>query len=261
MSWTIEERQGAAVVTMNSNPVNKMNPAFFDDLHRAFDELEERHPGLPVVLTAQGKTFSAGLDFDDVFPRFARGNLDEVASWFERFRSSLLRVFTFPRRTVAAVNGNAFAGGLILALSCDYRLGVGASASMFAINEVAVGIPMPATYTEIVRYALGDAVASQVILTGRTYDVAGAKANGILHQYLDAENLIQAAASEASRHRLESGPAYATSKKILQHPTMQRLEREGVELDREAMRTVLAPDSVRAQQVAFEHLRARSKTP
>ncbi len=119
----MERSQGAVIVTMRSNPVNRMNPEFFADLHAAFDEVERDHPALPVVLTAEGKTFSAGLDFEDVFPRFARNDMDELQAWFAEFRGSLLRVFALPRRTVAAINGNTFAGGLILAVACDVRVG------------------------------------------------------------------------------------------------------------------------------------------
>src|SRR6478752_4855181 len=99
MIWSIEPQDGAVVVTMRSNPVNKMNQAFFDDLHEALDRVEAEH------------------DFEEVFPLFERANYEEIASWFARFRSSILRLFQLPRRTIAAVNGNAYAGGLILSLS------------------------------------------------------------------------------------------------------------------------------------------------
>jgi len=41
MPWTIERKHDhVAVVTMNTNKVNAQNPAFFGDLHAAFDRLE-----------------------------------------------------------------------------------------------------------------------------------------------------------------------------------------------------------------------------
>ena len=107
MSWIIGPRGEAVVVTMRSDPVNKMNPAFYDDLHEALDRVERDHPRKPMVPTAEGATFSAGLDFEEVFPRFARADPD------------LVRVCS---STVAAVNGNAFAGRLILTLCCDHRI-------------------------------------------------------------------------------------------------------------------------------------------
>src|SRR6476660_4502086 len=73
MPWTIERKHDhVAVVTMNTNKVNAQNPAFFDDLHFAFDRLEREFHDYAVVLTGTGSTFSAGLDFDHHFPLFAR---------------------------------------------------------------------------------------------------------------------------------------------------------------------------------------------
>ena len=63
MSWDIHAHDGAVIVAMNSNPVNKMNPAFFDDLHEALDRIDRLYPGRPLIVTAQGQTFSAGEEF------------------------------------------------------------------------------------------------------------------------------------------------------------------------------------------------------
>ncbi len=142
MSWTIERRGRVAVVTMTTNPVNAQNRAFFADLHEAFDRLEREHPECPVVLTGTGTRFSAGLDLGEHFPLFA-GDPAAVASWFADYRATNMRLFTYPRPTVAAVNGHAFAGGLITAAVCDYRVAV-ADGARFGLNEVPIGIPMPA---------------------------------------------------------------------------------------------------------------------
>lgn len=48
--------------------------------------------------------------------------------------SDELRLFTYPRLVVAAINGHAFAGGLITALACDWRVGT-KGAARFSLNE------------------------------------------------------------------------------------------------------------------------------
>jgi enoyl-CoA hydratase len=84
MGWTIERRAGhVALVTMRTNKANAQNPTFFDDLHRAFDQLEAEFNDCGVVLTGTGRVFSAGLDFDYHFPLFARRSAKEVDAWFE----------------------------------------------------------------------------------------------------------------------------------------------------------------------------------
>ena len=50
MPWNIERKHpNVAVVTMNTNKVNAQNPAFFADLHAAFDRLESEFADCAVV--------------------------------------------------------------------------------------------------------------------------------------------------------------------------------------------------------------------
>src|SRR6478735_5054775 len=233
MIWSIEPQDGAVVVTMRSNPVNKMNQAFFDDLHEALDRVEAEHPRKPLVLTAEGSTFSAGLDFEEVFPLFERANYEEIASWFARFRSSILRLFQLPRRTIAAVNGNAYAGGLILSLSCDHRIAARTRAR-FTLNEVAIGILM---------------------LDCRLYDVEGALANGFVHSAVPADELLQAALSQARAIGDDAFSAYQVSKAALLAPTLERICGAALPFDEAAMRAVMRPDSQRAQLTALSNLK------
>ena len=139
------------VVTMNTNKVNAQNPAFFADLHAALDRLESEFEDCAVgLLTGTGNVFSAGLDLDHHFAMFARRNLKEIDDWFAAYRDTNLRLFTFSRPTVAAINGHAYAArihhGDRLRLSDRYAL-------QFSLNEVPIGIPMPAVYCEIIKYA------------------------------------------------------------------------------------------------------------
>jgi len=108
MPWKIERKhEHVVVVTMNTNKVNAQNPAFFADLHTAFDRLETEFEDCAVVLTGTGKVFSAGLDLDHHFAMFARRNLKEIDDWFAAYRATNLRLFTYPLPTVAALTGPA----------------------------------------------------------------------------------------------------------------------------------------------------------
>ena len=257
MNWTIESRGAVVVVTMRSNPVNKMNPAFFDDLHEALDRVERDHPRTPVVLTSEGSTFSAGLDFDDVFPRFARADPEEIAAWFERFRESLLRVFTLPHRTVAAINGHAFAGGLILALCCDHRIAA-AGQGRFTLNEVAIGIPMPGVYVEIVRHAVGTRVAGELMLDCRIYNVEEGLHDGFVHRVVPPAELLDAAVAQAGVTDADTHGVYGVSKAALLAPTLALIRGPARPFDEAAIRTVMSPDARRAQAAARIKLKAKS---
>ena len=141
MAWDIEVIDECAVVRMNTNKVNVQNDQFFADLHAAFDRLEREFSELPVVLTGQGDAFSAGIDFQYSFEIFGSGSHDKIRDWYKAYRETNLRIFRYPRPTVAAINGHAIAGGLITALDCDFRVAARKTAK-FGLNEVPIGIPL-----------------------------------------------------------------------------------------------------------------------
>ncbi len=256
MSWTIWEERGVALVRMQSNAVNKQNDAFFADLQAAFDRLETEFRGRPVVLTGQGAVFSAGLDFGHAFAIFARSDPDEISAWYRRFSDAILRVFTYPQPTVAAINGHAIAGGLILALGCDHRVAA-RGAALAGLNEVAVGIPMPSLYTELVRSRIGSARTFDAILSGRLYTVDEATTLGLYHEAAPPDGLLELARTRAHAIPASCLAAYAHSKKMLLAPTLAYIADWSRALDRET-EALIGSAAVRAAQTeAYERLKAR----
>jgi hypothetical protein len=83
---------------------------------------------------AEASTFSAGIDLKFNLPLLATRDVQQVRAWFAGYRETNIRLFTYPKPVVAAINGHAFAGGLITALCCDYRIAAAGDAR-FAPNE------------------------------------------------------------------------------------------------------------------------------
>lgn len=214
MAWTIDRRGRVAVVTMTTNPVNAQNRQFFADLHDAFDRLERDHPESAVVLTGTGARFSAGLDLGEHFPLFA-GDPEGVRSWFAEYRATNMRLFTYPRPTVAAVNGHAFAGGLITAAACDYRVCVDTGAR-FGLNEVPIGIPMPAVYVRMLAYAWGEPIAARMSLFGETVDQTTAHALGMVNELVAAADAVDRAVAFAEQMPADCLEQYAYTKRACQ---------------------------------------------
>lgn len=230
MAWNIEVVDGCAVVGMNTNKVNVQNDQFFSDLHQAFDRLERDFGDLPVVLTGQGDSFSAGIDFQYSFEIFGSGNQDKIREWYRAYRETNLRIFKYPRPTVAAVNGHAIAGGLITALDCDFRVAARKTAT-FGLNEVPIGIPMPAAYVEIIKYALGDQVGALATLRGELYGLEEAAKLGFFHEVVEPDQLMQTAIRYARCITPDCNTAYAMSKRALQDQVLRQIEERTVALD------------------------------
>jgi enoyl-CoA hydratase len=230
MAWDISVVDECAVVRMNTNKVNVQNERFFADLHDAFDRLEREFRDLPVVLTGQGDVFSAGIDFQYSFEIFGSGSHDKIRDWYRAYRETNLRIFTYPRPTVAAVNGHAIAGGLITALDCDFRVAARKPAT-FGLNEVPIGIPMPAAYVEIIKYALGDQVGALTTLRGKLYAFEEAERLGFFHEVVEPSRLLATAAGYARCITPDCNTAYAMSKRALQDAVLRQIDERTVALD------------------------------
>ncbi|MFJ9388122.1 enoyl-CoA hydratase/isomerase family protein [Nocardioides sp. NPDC101246] len=254
MTWTIERDGRVAVVTMNTNPVNAQNRAFFADLHDAFDTLENDHPDSPVVLTGTGGRFSAGLDLGEHFPLFA-GDRDAVATWFSDYRATNMRLFTYPRPTVAAVNGHAFAGGLITAAVCDHRIAVEDEVSRFGINEVPIGIPMPAVYLRMLQYAWGEPTAARLSLHGDTFTAAQAHTMGVVHDLVSADELLERSVAIAELTPEDCLDQYAYTKRALQAPALRDIAALADSQDRELPDGMTSADARRAHRRYWKQLK------
>jgi enoyl-CoA hydratase len=253
MSWTIDRHGRVAVVTMTTNPVNAQNRAFFADLHEAFDRLEAEHADSPVVLTGQGRRFSAGLDLGEHFPLFA-GPPDGVAAWFAEYRATNLRLFTYPRPTVAAVNGHAFAGGLITSAVCDRRIAVDAGAR-FSLNEVPIGIPMPAVYVRMLTYAWGERAAARVSLFGEMFDQDQAHALGMFDELLPADQVLERAIAVADSIPEDTMEQYAFTKRAAQAAALRDIADLADPLDEELPRWFTTPHARHAHRRYWQQLK------
>jgi len=256
MAWDIQETQGVAVVYMNSNSVNRQNPAFFGDLANALDRLETSFGDLPVILTSNERIFSAGFDFDYWFPLIARRDVDTVQRSYTEFKKINVRLFSYPRPTIAAINGHAYAGGLITALCCDFRIAV-KSGTQFSLNEVAIGLAMPSLFTEIIRYAVGTTSAAKATLSGSVYSGEEALALGLVDSLTSPDSLLAEAVAIAKRLAPDCATAYAFSKEALQAPTLKRIREETEGLDRRFGETWCSNDAQSATARTYRALKKR----
>ena len=237
VSWEIEKTDGVAVVRMNSNPMNVMNELFFTDLDQAFATLASEHSESPVVLTSSQRAFSAGLDLKYHLPLFASGDEEKIRQWYKRFCGALLRVFTYERPVVAAVNGHAIAGGLILALCCDYGVCVSSEAK-FGLNEITIGFPVPSAVAQIVLYTLGSAVTRQVMTTGFLYGPKEAVSLGFFNESSETDELLSRCVAFAGQYRPSLMPGYAFSKKALHREVVANIKGVCADFDRELPATL-----------------------
>lgn len=256
MNWLIEEdTTGAVVVKMSSNKLNLMNEGFFEDLNHAFDVVEKDYPDRPVVLTSIGSVFSAGLDLNNCYTLFSKGDLEDIRIWFEQFRDSMIRVFSFRQPLIGVVNGHAIAGGLVLALCCDLRIGVSSNAK-FGLNEVKVGFPLPHSLAEIIKHSVGTQTAEELIFRSSIFGPEDAYNYGLFHDLTDHTNLMETALGHVREYgELFDINSYSFAKKALRAEVMESINRFSPELEKDIPHVLASEETVRNIEKVIEDMR------
>lgn len=188
----IETREDVALVTVARPPANALNPELLADGLAALDELRADPPAA-LVITGTGRFFCSGADLREVpaLPPDAQAEMARnVNRLFEGWHG-------FPRPVVGAVNGHAIAGGLILALCCDYR--VGPTTGRFGLTEVKVGIPYPSEAMAVVQAELAPSVARRLVLLGELFDSATAAGFGMFDEIVADDAVVERALEVAQQ--------------------------------------------------------------
>jgi enoyl-CoA hydratase len=205
-----QDHDDVTLLRLSSGRVNaldlELNLAIAEELGALDDERA-------VVLTGAGSSFSAGVDLAWVVD----GGDEAVYEFLTSLSRAFLAVFDHPGPTVAAVNGHAIAGGLVLALACDHRIAADGTARL-GLSELQVGVPFPTSAIEIVRWAVGDAVARDLVLSARVVDPASALELGLVDRLVREEDLERHAVGLARRLATYAPGAYALAKRQLQRP-------------------------------------------
>jgi enoyl-CoA hydratase len=200
-------RDTVAEITLDDGKVNAMTFAFFDALGAALDRAEKERPGALVIAGRPG-AFSAGLNLK-VLPTLGPDDLRRTMLAFGR---TMLRVFTFPIPTVAAVTGHAIAGGAMLAFACDLRV-VADGPFRIHLNEVAIGLPLPTWAIVLAQSAVPPRWHTEAILHARAYSPDQALERGIVDAVArPASAVVEQAHTAATPLVALDQAAYAVSK-------------------------------------------------
>ncbi|TMB43722.1 MAG: enoyl-CoA hydratase/isomerase family protein [Deltaproteobacteria bacterium] len=244
-----DDREGGVrLLTLDRPPANALDERLLADLAAALAAAAADAAVRAVVLTGAGAFFSGGFDLSA--PR-----RDETAARRLRalYRDAHLRLFTLPKPTVAMVAGHAIAGGLVLVLACDYRLGLDADYRI-GLNEVAIGASYPKVAFEIVRLRLTHARAGELLLGAALYPATEAVRLGVVDELLPADRLETTVLRRAARLGAFPREAYAHTKAALVAEAVARVEAETEEEAARAAAVWTAPESRAARAVQREKL-------
>lgn len=244
-----EDRSGGVrVLTLDRPPANAEDETLLADLSAALDRAAD--PAVrAVVLTGSGKFFCGGVDL-----AATQSQGQSLAVMGPVFRDVHVKLLGLPKPTIAMLNGHAIAGGLVLVLACDYRLGLEGDYKI-GLNEVAIGASFPKVAFEIVRLRLSHQRACELMLGAALYPASQAPRLGIVDELFAADKFTDTVLRRAERMAAYPRDAYAHTKLAL---VREAVERTMAESDEEHARTAavwLSPESRAARDRQLGMLR------
>jgi enoyl-CoA hydratase len=208
-----------AIVTLKHPPANAMSLELTEEIAAVFERLGRDSSLRALVLSGQGNCFCAGLDLKAV-PKFDVADQRRLLNALNR---AIFAVYGCPLPVVGAINGHAIAGGLVLALCCDWRVAA-ATPFLAGLTEVRVGIPFPVGAIEVVRGELSPRVARELVLLGRNMRSDAAVQAGVFDETADADALLDRAMAKAVEFAALPPAGFAKIKRGLRSRSLEAIE-------------------------------------
>ena len=182
MSVTYEVRNAVAWLTINRPQArNSLNKAVRDGLFEGVRRFNDDDAAKVLVLTGAGdKAFCAGGDLKEM-------SAEELTIPPVDFVPQFGRNIVVDKPTIAAVNGVAFAGGFLLAQTCD--LCVAATTAQFGITEARVGRGSP--WAAPLPLMIPRRVALELTLTGAPLTAQRAYEIGFVNRLAEPGDLAE----------------------------------------------------------------------
>lgn len=172
MSFTKLEKRGAVyVLTLtNGDRDNTFNPEVLAEYHQQLDRIESYPENAALLITSEHpKTFCNGIDL----PWLLTQSPEDFQEFVTQLENLLLRIAVLNLPVIAAINGNCYAGGAILASACDFRF-MREDRGRFCFSEVNIKIPFTPVMVDIIQLLPDAQALRDLALTGRA--VGGAEA-------------------------------------------------------------------------------------
>ncbi|WP_408896788.1 enoyl-CoA hydratase/isomerase family protein [Nocardioides sp. R1-1] len=213
--WSLTRAGGVVELVYDNPPRNFLTFAALIELGAHLTALAD-DPGTAVVVLASAdpERFVAHADLDEL-ARLADGPVPEARAWYTTMRL----IETMPQPVVAAIDGQAWGGGLELSLACTLRWA--SPRAHFSAIETALGIIPGAGGSQRLIRLIGRGPATDLVITGLRVDAAHAERLGIVSRVIPGDFRAEVLAAATDLARLPRA-AVAAAKRVV---------REGAELD------------------------------
>ncbi len=176
----LSKEDGLWIATIDRpEKANSLTARMLEDLCRiAEDALTEARV---LVLTGEGKVFSAGADLEAAKAGLA------VSPFWERLSGAIAR---HPGLTICALNGTVAGGAMGMALACDLRISVPGAKVFYPVMKLGF-LPQPSDPVRL-RALVGPARAKMILMAGQKVMVDEARDWGLIDRVVEGDLLAEA---------------------------------------------------------------------
>ena len=192
----VEKENTIGLITINRpTKLNALNKNTIQELHDAFDSLNQDKDVRVIVITGSGeKAFVAGADISE-FASFNASEGAELAAKGHELLFDFVQNLSTP--VIAAVNGFALGGGLELAMASHFR--VASDNAKMGLPEVTLGVIPGYGGTQRLAQLVGKGRAMEMIMTAQMIDATTALNYGLVNHVVPQAELIDFAKGIASK--------------------------------------------------------------
>ena len=189
MAITLEIQNDIAHIAMDDGKANAMSFAFLEELNEALDKAEK--DAKAILLSGRLGRFCAGFDLS-----IMRESPDRAGELVNTGGHLMLRLFANPLPIVIACTGHALAGGGLLLLCADTRIGTQGDFKI-GLNETAIGMVLPVVGIELPKARLGQDHFTPAVIQGKMHTPDEAVAAGFLDMATAPETLMETSLAAA----------------------------------------------------------------
>jgi enoyl-CoA hydratase len=213
LTYTLEGT--TAVVRMDDGKANALSMPMIEALEEALARAEREASAAVVV--GRADRFCAGFDL-----KVMMSGPDAATALLGRGATLLMRLYGAKLPVVMAATGHALAGGALVLLTGDARIGAEGPYKI-GLNEVSIGMPVPVLAMELARDRLAPGELLHATMEARIYDPTGAMFAGFLDEVVPADRVLPRAMEEAARLSALARTAYVATKTRLRQRTIAHI--------------------------------------
>jgi cyclohexa-1,5-dienecarbonyl-CoA hydratase len=158
-----------ARIALEHPPLNVIDILMMEQLADVLAQIETRTDVSMILITGEGRAFSAGVDVAAHTP-------DKIDEMLQKFHAVIRALVATRKVTIAAVHGSCLGGGAELAMVCDMVFTT--ESAQWGFPEIKLGCYPPVACTALAAL-VGQKRAAELILTGRTFSGAEAAEIGL----------------------------------------------------------------------------------